>query len=89
MQNIQFPEMIDGYYDDALIQQHQNANFKKIYDAAWNSAFEEIKKAYNSDSITRNDDIDHAIANAVLSAERVGFTIGFRYAVKLMQEVYA
>lgn len=84
-----FPEIIDKYYDDALNAQYEREEFKRLYNEQNAEGAEAVKRLLESGNAFYQDDLDEALANVQGTSERLGFLVGFRYAVKMMQEVYA
>ena len=76
MNKVKFPEIIDKYYDDAF--NAQNAE-----------GAESVKRLLEFGNAFYQDDLDEVLSNVQGTSERLGFLVGFRYAVKMMQEVYA
>lgn len=89
MQDVKFPEIIDENYDAALEKQYKDDDFRAFYETVWALGKTEIMDVLNRDSAHYGYEIENAVTRAQSLTERVGFLVGFRYAVKLMQEVYA
>lgn len=83
-----FPEVIDRYFDDAFGDQWSNEKFKRLYREQGRESVKTIKELLDSGNAFYQNDIDDAIANVQGTSERLGFLIGFRYAIKMMHEVY-
>lgn len=89
MNKVKFPEIIDKYYDDAFNAQYEHEDFKRLYNEQNAEAFKAVKGLFESGNAFHPSDLDEALSDVQGISERLGFLVGFRYAVKMMQEVYA
>lgn len=89
MNKVKFPEIIDKYYDDALNAQYEREDFKRLYNEQNAEVAEIVKRLFEPGNAFHQDDLDEALSDVQGTSERLGFLVGFRYAVKMMQEVYA
>lgn len=89
MSKVKFPEIIDRYFDDALADQYQSEEFKRLYNEQNREGVEAIEGLLDSGNAFYQNNIDDTIASVQRTSEQLGFLVGFRYAVKMMQEVYA
>ncbi len=89
MNKVKFPEIIDKYYDDAFNAQYEREDFKRLYNEQNAEGAESVKRLLEFGNAFYQDDLDEVLSNVQGTSERLGFLVGFRYAVKMMQEVYA
>lgn len=81
-----FPEIIDRYFQDAMEDEYRRPAFFQLYDACFKEATTNFKNICGKDMEGEAETTFHDMLS---DFQQIGFLVGFRYAMRLAQEVYA
>lgn len=80
-----FPKIIDRYFEGAMEDEYRRPAFSHLYDTCCKEASENLKNICGGNM---DDDAETALNVIQLDFQQIGFLVGFRYAMRLAQEVY-
>ena len=86
MKNRPFPEIINAHHADALSRMEEDAELNALYEAEWSLPCEDVRSMLDSSDVDAASDF---IAMHQVKTERMGFLLGYRYAMQLAREIFA